>query len=533
MIFGFIKRVQENITKDSSTSSSTETYSEADQSALMASYEDAVLICESLEASMVRSSVASAQLFGESVQKDSEELYIASMFDKAKGLFVSIWKVIVDAFKAVTNWIKGLFGKVTKASSRNFEQIDKICKLNLLKITDLGSPGTGWTIPSSHKFEYKRVGAGFAAVIVAYKLWSKGQFDKLKLDATHTAGNIFKEKMQKGVTDAVVALLNNDDNGITPEKVKAITDTGKEIDTTINALRSDNLSGMTGDGASKKAKQLKYFLGGLLFSTADSFFNRKDWKERGVENIKATEEEFKALVDAFAFGADGEDMLFTSNTDAEIGGIVTKAMQLIEAGGLTNIDLNTYLKNGTNSKVGKAILIYLRMTLEDSASKFMNIPEDSGDVKAYLIKSIFEDRIPMQVSKDNNFNQYVSEVVLTMAAMNSWIKGNSVSSIKNKLEEGEKFFSNIAKEYQVIYDQMKKVVDNNTNISSRPKMSEITNGLNSMVRSAGELTSWFTTGIIQTYAVGDMMMSKGAGEMLMEFSRFSNILEKVAVKVGE
>lgn len=532
MIFGFLKKVQESVVNERTTDHAG-TYSEADQSALMATYEDAVLICESLQANMVRASVASMQLFGESAGEPSEELYIASLFDKAKGLFVSIWKVIVDAFKAVTNWIKGLFGKVTKATSKNIEQIDKLSKLTAIKLSEMGEYGKNWTIPANHKFEHKVMGPVLSAIVVAYGLWSKGKFGTLKLNSTHTADGIFKETIQKNITDAIVALVGNEDK-IDDAKSNAIAAAGKTVDGVVNDLRSNNLSGLSGEGSERKAKQLKFFICGLLFNKPDQFFDTKEWENRGAKGAQGSVEDFKALAEIFDKAENNEVILGGNILSSERTALIAKVIKEFQDTTKTTLNSAEFINGGGKAgddRLLSNIIEYIIGNFKAQAGIFMNIPEDSGDVKAYLMKSIFEDRLPKTISKDNNFGGYVKEMAATIAGSGAWVSVNSIQSIKNNLGEGEKFFSNIAKEYQSIYDQMKKVIDSNTGISSKPKLSGITSSLNSMVKSTGELTSWFTTGIIQMYAIGDMLLSRGLAEVLTNINQFNNILEKVAIKV--
>lgn len=524
MIFNFVKRVQESVI-ESDKQSSAGMFSEADQSALMTTYEDAILVCESLQANMVRASLTQMQLFSEA--NGSEELYIASLFDKAKGLFVSIWKVIVDAFKAVTNWIKGLFGKVTKATSKNLEQIDKLSKLITLKNKDLGIYGVNWSVPDAFKIEYKSAVTAVSAAAVGYELWRKNKFDELKLSPEYTAGQIYKEKMQKGVTDAIVALLSNDDAGITEDKKKPIKDAGAAVDSVVNALRGNNQSGFTGDGASKKSKQLKFFISGLLFASPENFF--KGHPDRSGAGV-LSDNEVVAIVDDIVAKIKSDNKLFLDIiTTPNASGISEKIRKIaLQVVGAKDTTL-TYV--GKNGNVIDMILGYIEASGVLAASKFMSVPEDAGDVKAYLMKTIFDDRIPKTITKEN-FESYYIEMACLVLYINGWMEENKIKTVQNNFAEGEKFFSNIAKEYQVIYDQMKKVVDNNTNISGKPNMTDITSSLNGMIRGAGELTSWFTTGIIQTYAIGDMLTTRGFVEVHQALAKFAEIQDKQAIIVA-
>lgn len=181
-----------------------------------------------------------------------------------------------------------------------------------------------------------------------------------------------------------------------------------------------------------------------------------------------------------------------------------------------------YFLNGMldNDKTFKEVKAF-RLTVGDSGD------QSKTSAKEEFVKTFFE-------YQEHTYNgaEECRTFMVGICNINAKVNANTIkemSKIKNKLSEGSKYFENIKKEYEKIssgFTAAAKSMSNSTGTTNEGARNNA-NSMSGFLSEVSNLTSWYTSNVINTYAIADLCVGKSASNLIGAFNLALNTLNNV------
>ena len=157
---------------------------------------------------------------------------------------------------------------------------------------------------------------------------------------------------------------------------------------------------------------------------------------------------------------------------------------------------------------------------------------DSGDLakssaKEEFVKTFFEYQEHTYTGADE-CRSFMTKIININTVVNGTTLAD-MAKIKNKLSEGSKYFENIKKEYEKISSGFTSAAKSMSNSTGTPNEGarNNANSMSGFLSEVSNLTSWYTSNVINTYAIADLCIGKSAANLIGAFTLAVNTLDNV------
>lgn len=438
------------------------------------------------------------------------ELIMQGMFEKG-GFFSNIWQAIAKAFRAVADFIGGLFGKLTAATEKNLKALKEAWILlendpKYKKLIDGDKVSlksdSSVKIPKAPVFTPLYIACLEASNVMTGGEDSKSRLDTLEFNKTNvmalfktTIKDLTRNIANKSTDDAkdkqavelVNKFLNTDVNA--DSKVRPLEEAAKAVNVQVSRFVQELLTG---------AEEAK--VGGDLELT-----------EGSSVKIKTALEKHKALNRAIVTS----DMFKTSDA----------------------IDLFA----NTKSDAGVGSDLYAVFNI---ASTFKSItkPEDIKDIRAAYVDAC-KSTSSVTIEAKDKINETNAVIMLykMIGATYQLTVGNpdTYTNLEKFFKSGKEKFTKLAEDYEEIAKELTSAVDSSKNYSGSEddakNASSIANQLSGIVGDNSRLTkftTFFTSLSLKWYSVIDGLLTVGISNLYNLIKIVTKALEDNTVEVA-
>ena len=180
--------------------------------------------------------------------------------------------------------------------------------------------------------------------------------------------------------------------------------------------------------------------------------------------------------------------------------------------------LNGLLSEGEKNPFAKVGAFRLTINDSDEKGKMSAKEEFTKVFFDYTEKTYNGAEVKTFITAISNMATYVSENPL-----------KEMSGVKNKLSEGVKYFENIKKEYEKIASNFTSAAKSmrSSTAEGNKEARDNANSMGGFIDDVSKLSSWYTSNVINTYAIADLCIGKSAANLIGAFNLGINTIDNV------